>query len=224
MEQGHWETAETLRASSVTPRVGDGRLARGRWAVAAATVRHMFALSLPTGSWAVFVGTFFLGESVILASAALAAQGSWSVWAVAGWAFAGTVLSDAVWFSAAGRGVRGLRGDPGRAERLDRHVARLDRWTGQRPHRALLFVKFVYGTRILSISYLSVRGVPLRRFVTFDAAGTLIWLAVIVPLGYLGGRGLSGMGVDLAGLERGLVGLIAVGVLARAVVLWWRRR
>lgn len=184
----------------------------------------MIALALPTGSWTVFVGTFFLGESVILASAALAAQGSWSVWAVAGWAFAGTVLSDAVWFSVAARGLRGLRRDPRRAERLDRHAARLDRWTGQRPHRALLFVKFVYGTRILSISYLSLRGVPRQRFVTFDAVGTLVWLAVIVPLGYLGGRGLSVVGVDLAGLERGLLGLVAVGALARAVVLWWRRR
>lgn len=180
---------------------------------------------LSLGSWwVVFIGTFFLGESVILAAAALAAQGTLSVWSVAGWAFAGTVLSDTVWFTSAGRGISAVNRDEDRASRLARHGQRLDRWTGEHPHRALLFIKFVYGTRILSITYLAWRRVAPVRFVGFDAAGTAIWLAVIVPVGFFGGRGLELSGVDLTRFEAGLAVAVVVAVLVRALLVWWRSR
>ena len=174
-------------------------------------------------SGAVFVGTFLLGESVILAAAAMAGQGTWPVTWVAGWAFAGTVISDVAWFTAANRGIAALGRNPERARKLDVHARRLDRWTGARPCRALLFIKFVYGTRILSIAYLSLRKVSRRRFASFDAAGTAIWLAVIIPIGYLAGRGLGSAGVDLVRFEGVFAILVVLAVAARALV-WWRHR
>jgi len=173
-------------------------------------------------SWIVFVGTFFLGESVVLTSSALAAHGSWSVAAVAMWAFAGTVLSDTVWFRSAAMGLdRWSAGE--RGERMVRLSARLDRLGGDRPYRALLFVKFVYGTRIASLAYMAARGVPLRKFVTFDAIGTGLWLAVMIPLGWLIGRGLDNLGADLKRFE----GAILTVVLITAAIKggrWWRAR
>lgn len=174
--------------------------------------------------WVVFVGTFFLGESVILGAAALAAQGTSSVWSVAGWAFAGTVLSDTVWFTSAGRAVAVVNRDGERAARLARHGQRLDRWTGTHPQRALLFIKFVYGTRILSITYLAWRRVDPATFVAFDAAGTAVWLAAIVPVGFFGGRGLERAGVDLTRFEVGFAVVVVVAVVVRAAMLWRRRR
>lgn len=171
----------------------------------------------------VFLGTVVLGESVILAAAALAAQGSWSIWSVAVAAFTGTILSDATWFLLAGRLVDRIERDPDRSARLRRHAARLDNWTAARPHLALLFGKFVYGTRILSIAYLSARDTHLKRFLGFDAIGTVIWLAVILPIGYAAGRGIERAGVDLARVDTSLVAVVVAAIAIRGVTEWRRR-
>lgn len=170
-------------------------------------------------SWIVLVGTFFLGETVVLAAAALAAQGSWSMTAVAGWAFVGTVASDTLWFRTARIGLdRWSSGT--RADRLARATARLDRLSGGHPHRALIFVKFVYGTRIASIAYMAMRRVPPRRFVTFDALGTVIWLAVMIPIGWAIGLGLDRLGADLKRVEWIVLGIVLTAAAGRGITRW----
>lgn len=171
-------------------------------------------------SWIVFVGTFFLGESVVLVSAALAATGTWSVWAVVGWAFAGTVISDTAWFRTARLGLGRWTSDSGRAARLALTTRRLDRLSGAHPHRALLFVKFVYGTRIASIAYMALRQVPAGRFVVFDSIGTAVWLAVMVPLGWAIGMGAESLGADLKRFEWAILGIVLVGAAAKGYMAW----
>lgn len=173
-------------------------------------------------SWIVFVGTFFLGESVVLAASALAAHGSWSVIAVAGWAFAGTVASDTAWFRTARSGLGRWSSGP-RAERLNRATDRLDRMTGARPHRALTFVKFIYGTRVASIAYMAVREVPLRTFVAFDSIGTAVWLAVMIPVGWMMGVGLSSLGADLRRFEWILLAMVLAAAARRGAGRWRTR-
>lgn len=168
-------------------------------------------------SWVVFVGTFFLGESVVLAASALAAQGVWSVIAVAGWAFAGTVISDTVWLRSAAMGLGRWRSDPDGSGKLAKTTDRLDRLTGQHPHRALVIVKFLYGTRIASLVYMAVRNVPTRRFVAFDAIGTAIWLAVIIPIGWAIGRGMANLGADLKRLEWLILAIVLAATLYKGV-------
>ncbi len=174
-------------------------------------------------SWVIFVGTFFLGESVVLASSALAAQGSWSWQAVAAWAFLGTVVSDTFWFRSVGAGVAGLvdRRDEGR---LQAAADRLERLTGEHPHRALLFVKFLYGTRIASISYMALRRVRLAKFVGFDSVGTALWLAVMIPIGWAIGRGLDRFGTRLREVEWAILGVVLLAACVKGLRSWQQTR
>ncbi|MFQ5523744.1 MAG: hypothetical protein ACE5F5_09215 [Acidimicrobiia bacterium] len=174
-------------------------------------------------SWVVFVGTFFLGESVVLASAALAAQGTWSVTAVAGWAFAGTIVADTVWFRSARLGIERWTTDPVRASKLAEASSRLDRVSGAHPHRALLFVKFLYGSRIASIVYMALRQVQVKRFVLFSGMGTALWLAVMIPIGWAIGMGFGNLGVDLRNVERAILGVVLAGVVVKGVTSWRAR-
>ncbi len=174
-------------------------------------------------SWIVLVGTFFLGETVVLASSALAAQGSWSWQAVAGWAFLGTVVSDTVWFRSIGAGVTRLLDDQGDGK-LRSAADRLERLTGEHPHRALLFVKFLYGTRIASISYMALRRVRLRTFVGFDSAGTALWLAVMIPIGWAIGRGLAALGARLRDIELAILILVLAAALVKGAISWKKSR
>ncbi|HDH24934.1 MAG TPA: hypothetical protein ENH00_01900 [Actinobacteria bacterium] len=169
-------------------------------------------------SWVVFVGTFVLGDSVVLAAGALASQGHWGLPSVFGWALLGTVISDTLWFSMSGRTLARIRRDPDRLVRFDQVVGKLDRWVGDHPHRGLLFVKLLYGTRLLSLVYMSVREVPTRRFVMFDAVGAMLWLGVLLPLGWVAGMQLE---VLQRSVPRAEVVLLAVAVVGFAVKRGW---
>ena len=118
------------------------------------------------------------GETVVLAAVVVATQGVWSLTDVMLWCFAGTVASDAAWFRLAGAvDERWLAERAGPRRR--RVLASLRGLTGERPWAALVFIKFLYGSRFLMLVYLATRRVPLRRFLAFDALGTVLWLAVL---------------------------------------------
>lgn len=186
----------------------------------ALVIEHLAAYAAPV----IFVGALVFGETVIIPAAALAAHGHWTVPAVVGWAFAGTVTADALWFAAA-HGAFGRvasRFPPGGAH--PEALAWLDRRAGHRPARLLLFVKFVYGTRILSIAYLASRDVRAREFVLFDAVGTAVWLAVIVPVGWFVGRGVAGAASGLATVERTIAVAVALTLVIKGLSAWLSRR
>ncbi|NOY56242.1 MAG: hypothetical protein GXP34_09685 [Actinobacteria bacterium] len=185
----------------------------------------MFVLSslIIYRSWVVFLGTFILGDSVVLAAGALASQGHWDLPSVFGWALLGTVVSDTMWFSMSGKTLARIRRDPDRLVRFDRVVDKLDRWVGDHPHRGLLFVKLLYGTRVLSLVYMSVKEVPTRRFVMFDAIGAMLWLGVLLPLGWVAGTQLEVLQRNVPRAEIFLLVVAVVGFVAKRGWIWMRR-
>jgi membrane protein DedA with SNARE-associated domain len=175
-------------------------------------------------AWLIFLGAFFFGETVIIPAAALAAQGQFSPWAVGGWAYLGTVVSDALWFRLAGLAEHHISTHAGK-QRRDRIVlAWLDRRFGARPERALLFIKFVYGTRIATLVYLSIRKVTFQLFLAFNSVGTAAWVVVVVSVGWLVGKGLAAFAPDLSKVEHLLPIVLLVALFLRGVAKWMSKR
>ncbi len=174
-------------------------------------------------SWIVFAGTFFFGDSIVLAAGALAAQGHWTLGSVFGWALLGTVVSDTLWFSMSGKTLQRIRRDPKRLIRFDQLVGKLDAWVGDHPHRGLLFIKLLYGTRVLSLVYMAVRGVPRRTFVLFDTAGAVVWLAVLLPIGWFAGKQLEALQQTVPQAQVLLLVLFAAVVVGKKGWTWARR-
>ena len=154
------------------------------------------------------------GETVVLAATMVATQGSWSLAEVVAWCFLGTVISDAAWFKAAGVVDRRWLSAKAHGARYERTVAWLRAHTGERPYLALLFIKFLYGSRFLMLVYLATRRVTLRQFLVYDAIGTAVWLAVLVPAGWLLAHGLVTV-ADVGRIEWVMLGLVAVLVALR---------
>ena len=175
-------------------------------------------------SWIILVGTFVFGDTVVLAAAGLAAHGQWSVWAVVAWAFMGTLASDSMWFKLADRRLKRIRTDAAKLHNFERVTARLDGWVGSQPHRGLLFIKFVWGTRMLSIVYMAAKRVSFGRFFVFDTFGIVLWLAIMVPIGWFVGKGMAGLGETLTRVEYALPVLLAVGLLLRKGMTWLTTR
>jgi membrane protein DedA with SNARE-associated domain len=142
---------------------------------------------------AVLLGTFILGETVVVSASFLSGGGLFSPLLVFVMAFVGTVAADMTWFFVGQYYVRrheekylALRLKYPPVFRFVDHLTRsMPLW------QALVAIKFVYGTRILFILYVSVNRLcrPLR-FLILDVLGIFLWLTPLVAMGYLVGRGV----------------------------------
>ena len=150
-------------------------------------VNLLSAYQLP----AVFFGAFFFGETVILTAAFLAGQGTWSIESVFWLSLAGTVTSDSLWFLLGQTFFKFTKRWEKYQDQYQTFLIKLEKITGQRPFLSLLFIKFLYGTRILTILYLSIRKVRYATFLLFNTVGTILWLSVMIFVGWWeGGWGM----------------------------------
>lgn len=169
---------------------------------------------------AIFVGSFFFGETVIFTAALLSGEGLWSPFEVFFYAFLGTVLSDSAWFLAGSFLIHNSkRIQKYKADHID-IVKKLEKITGDKPFLALLFIKFMYGTRILMITYLSFRKTSFKVFTLFNCIGTIIWLIIVVGLGWLAGKGIINLIPSYHQFSFLLLSLIAIIIIFRYFAKW----
>ncbi|MBI2410806.1 MAG: VTT domain-containing protein [Candidatus Kerfeldbacteria bacterium] len=171
----------------------------------------------------IFLGAFFFGETVIIAAAYLAAQGLWSPATVFLLAFFGTMASDICWFWIGGKFHGAIEKRASYQVQQQKYAHFLKKLTGEKPFLALLFIKFLYGTRILTLLYLSMRKVRMRYLVIYNAIGTIFWLAVIIPIGWLTQKGLTTAVPLLGKLEYSLLGILMLIILIKILFLWINR-
>lgn len=167
----------------------------------------------------VFVGSFFLGESVIISCGFLAAQGILNMPYVFILAFLGTVISDSLWFCC-GKLIFWKKKNFIDDKKYNKLVKRIDQITGKKQFWALLFIKFLYGTRILTIIYLSIRRIKFSIFTFFNSLGTILWLSVVLTIGWLAGKGYGNVVPVFNGVKYLLIGLIILLILYRVVSQW----
>ena len=173
---------------------------------------------------AVFWGAFFFGDSVIFTAAYLAGQLQWPAVPLFATAFIGTAAADTMWFFLGAffarrfAGVRFLRREREKAAVL------LAKLTGERPAYALIFIKFLYGSRIAMIMYVAARGLSFRTFALYNSIGIFIWLAVFFPIGYLAGKGISSSFPIMNVIEAAVVVFAASFILMRVLTIWLTRR
>ena len=173
---------------------------------------------------ALFVGTFLFGETVVLAGIVLAAAGAVPVWALLGVSLLGTLASDLVWFFFGQRLVHGARRWRSVQVRYERAMASIHRFDDARRFYYLLFFKFVYGIRIVTIIFTSLRRIPLRRFLLLDAVGSAAYLVVLVGLGLLLCQGAVGLAPSVQSLRYLLAAPVLLFVLMRIGTQWLRKR
>ena len=173
---------------------------------------------------AIFLGSFLFGETVILAAAFLSAHGLWSTWTIFWLALLGTLASDALWFLY-GQKILTLFHRWEKYQRgSEKFLKALEKLTGSRPHLALLWVKAVYGVRIFTIMYLSVRKTDFWTFIAFDAVGSAWWLGVIILFGRLAGNSIGDTLPLIDNLKYAAAAIILVIVLWRLTFTWISRR
>ncbi|MEX2052319.1 MAG: hypothetical protein WD991_01310 [Candidatus Paceibacterota bacterium] len=140
----------------------------------------------------VFLGAAFGGEVAVISLSFLAAQGFFPLPTFFIVSFIGTFSSDMLWFLLGRTKVVAWlithRYAHGTISLLTDTIGKVSRGSH---FLALVMAKMMVGTRVILIMYTAKTSLPFRKFVAYDAVAVVIWLLVVIPIGYISGLGFS---------------------------------
>ena len=169
------------------------------------------------GYLAIFVGTFLEGETILVLAGFAAHRGLLGLPGVILAAFAGSVLSDQLFFYLGRRhGETWLARRPQWKARVERVRGLLNRYSTA----LILGFRFLYGLRNVTPFALGLSDVSTARFVVLNVVGAAIWSVAVALLGWFVGEAAKQM---LGHLER-YEHLIAGAIIAIGLGFWlWHR-
>ena len=171
------------------------------------------------GYWAVLVGSFLEGETVLALAGLAAYRGYLDFYTVVAIAMMAGFAGDQFYFFLGRyKGGRILARFPNAQERAHKFDALLARW-----HAPLIIcIRFMYGFRILGPVMLGMGRVPAWKFVVFNFIGAAIWAPLIASIGYFFGSILEAVLHDLKHFEVWAF-LIVIAIGATAFLVHWLR-
>ncbi len=164
------------------------------------------------GAWAVAIGTFFEGETIVVAAGAMAHKGLLTFRGVALAAFLGSTLGDTTWFMG-GR----IWGRPF----IDKHPKwrkrseRIQQFTNRFGIFFVLIFRFIYGIRTVTPAVLGATHYPVVRFLILNVISAAVWALVFTGIGW----GL-GEGIQQVLSRRGHVGELLIAAVILSIILW----
>jgi len=178
------------------------------------TIATLEELVRTYGYWALLIGTFFEGETILISGGLLAHLGYLKLPVVMLVALIGSFSGDQFYFHVGRlRGVELLARHPNWQRRVHEVHQRIEKY-----HDIIMLgFRFVYGMRIMTPFVLALnKKVKTSRFVLLNAIGAAIWSVVISSGGYLFGSAVEIVFRDIRHYQLGLILIISV----IGIILW----
>ncbi|WP_296260857.1 MULTISPECIES: DedA family protein [unclassified Pseudomonas] len=169
------------------------------------------------GYFALFLGTFFEGETILVLAGFLAFRGYMDINLVVVVAFFGSYAGDQLWYFMGRKHGRKLLARKPRWQLLgDRALEHIRR----HPDIWVLSFRFVYGLRTVMPVAIGLSGYPPGRYLLLNGIGAAVWSAALGAAAYKFGSVLEGLLGNVKKYELWVLGaLVVIGAL-----LWiWRR-
>ena len=168
------------------------------------------------GYWAIGIGTFLEGETILVLGGFAAHRGFLELPWVMVCAFLGSFCGDQLYFYIGrANGERLLNNRPHWRAKSGRVFALLDKHqTG-----LILGFRFLYGLRTVTPFLIGAARIPPLRFFMLNMLGALVWAVVVAALGYFFGYAMEAIIGDIKRYE-----LLFFGVLAGIGCIFWLRR
>ena len=163
------------------------------------------------GYYAVGIGAFIEGETVLVLGGLSAHRGYLELPWVIFWAFLGSFVGDQAYFYLGRtRGVRLLESRPQWQARSEQVMALLHK------HQIVFILgfRFIYGLRTVTPFLIGAAGLSAPRFFLLNFAGAVTWAVVIASMGYFFGVALESMLAELKRYEIHIFALLAAIGLA----------
>lgn len=152
---------------------------------------------------------------LLLAAGALAGTGHLNFFASLFWAGLGAVAADTIWFQLGRhKGIKILQLLCRISLEPDSCVRRTENIFSKQGARSLLVAKFLPGLGIVTPPLAGIFHMKLRRFLLFDALGSLFWAGAYVGLGYVFSGQIERVAARLASLGGWLLVLVVAALAA----------
>lgn len=139
-----------------------------------------------------FFSTIFGGENGVLFVSFLAGQGFFYLPYIILFSFFAMILLDSFWFFFSKTRIFGkLKKWKKISKQYSSVQEHINKITAGKDMLLLLIAKFLIGTRILVILYLSSKDMPFSKFTKYNTPPTLIWAIFLGVSGWLAGRGFE---------------------------------
>ena len=155
---------------------------------------------------AIFVGMLFEGEIVMFSASFLVAQGVLDLLPVVLSAIPGVAIGDFSWYQMGRKYATDESSFMGKL--LHKVLGRFDGHIRQRPFRVVFISKFVYGFHHSLLARAGATGFPAKTLFKYDAISSLIWMAIVIALGYFSSASFTIIKSKLKFVEFALLALI----------------
>jgi len=173
------------------------------------------------GYWAVAVGAFLEGETLLALAGLAANRGYLDFYTVVVIAMICGFLGDQFFFFLGRRkGHQILLRFPEARERAHRFDDLLKRWHAP----LIILIRFMYGFRIVGPILLGMGRVPSWKFIVFNFIGAALWAPLIAGVGYLFGEIVEAVLHDIKKFELWLFAAILLAGAAGFLFHWRRIR
>ncbi|MBX4196895.1 VTT domain-containing protein [Candidatus Pacearchaeota archaeon] len=136
------------------------------------------------------IASLFIGEEAMVFFAFIAGEGFLSFWQVFIYSIIGIIIADSIIFWLGSAHVVDFLKKRVNVGRYKKAINFIHRTAGKSQILSLTLSKFVYGSRIVTIFYFSSR-TTFKKFLLSDIIAIFIWSAIMLPLAWLAGKGLS---------------------------------
>lgn len=168
------------------------------------------------GYWAILIGTFLEGETILIVAGFLASRGYMNIYWVMAAAFVGSMSGDqlAFWIGRAkGQGFIAKR------PKLKKRVAKTLRLFEKHQTIILLGFRFVYGFRNITPFAVGMSNVRAQKFFFLNLVGAFVWALAFGMGGYIFGVALEAVLEKVKRYEMYIFG----GMIAVFFLIWLLR-
>jgi membrane protein DedA with SNARE-associated domain len=169
------------------------------------------------GYFALFLGTFFEGETILVLAGFLAFRGYMDLNMVIVVAFCGSYAGDQLWYFMGRKHGRKILARKPRWQLMGDKALRLVR---KHPDIWVLSFRFVYGLRTVMPVAIGMSGYPPGRYLLLNGIGAAVWAAALGSAAYHFGAVMEGLLGNIKKYEMWVLG----GLLILGLALWLRRR
>lgn len=172
----------------------------------------------------IFLGAAFGGEFAIISLAFLSAQEVFPLYLFLIIGFFGTLSSDILWFFLGKTKTAGKIIDHRYASNTIAVIMEAIHFVSRGRHLlAFIFAKFLIGTRIVVILYVSKTNMAFKKFIQNDIIAIAIWLTILTSIGFLSGLGFVYISRILKNIYAGIGFVILIILLIVALQIWLKR-
>jgi membrane protein DedA with SNARE-associated domain len=139
-----------------------------------------------------FFGALVIGEEAVFLLSILSGRGLFSLPILIVFGFLGLIFADCIWFIFGKTKLVHYIFSKGSKTQGYKKLQFVDKTLKKRSEFLALFLsKFLFGIRSMKIMNLSSNGMKFRKFIKMNVLCIVIWMAIMISLGWLAGQGVG---------------------------------